>query len=30
MADLKFYGKANAEARGERYAYSRYTGHVTP
>ncbi len=27
---LKFYGRANAEARGERYAYERYTGNVTP
>lgn len=26
MADLKFYGKANAEARGEHYPYQRYTG----
>ena len=26
MGDLLFYGKANAEARGERYSYSRYTG----
>jgi predicted dehydrogenase len=26
MGDLQFYGKENAEARGEHYAYSRYTG----
>ncbi len=26
MGDLMFYGKSNAEARGEHYAYSRYTG----
>lgn len=26
MGDLLFYGKANAEARGEHYSYSRYTG----
>ncbi len=26
LGDLKFYGKANAEARGERYDYERYTG----
>ncbi|MFT3786216.1 MAG: Gfo/Idh/MocA family oxidoreductase [Tepidisphaeraceae bacterium] len=26
MGDLKFYGRANAEARGEHYAYQRYTG----
>lgn len=26
MGDLKFYGRANAERRGERYPYSRYTG----
>jgi len=26
MGELKFYGKANAEARGESYPYSRYTG----
>src|SRR5690606_16125019 len=26
MGDLKFYGKANAEARGEHYNYVRYTG----
>ncbi len=24
--ELKFYGRQNAEARGERYAYDRYTG----
>lgn len=29
MADLKFYGKENAEARGEHYDYERYTGNVT-
>ena len=26
MGDLLFYGKANAEARGESYSYKRYTG----
>ncbi len=26
LGDLLFYGKANAEARGEHYAYQRYTG----
>lgn len=26
MGELKFYGRANAEARGARYAYARYTG----
>ncbi|MBZ0303357.1 MAG: Gfo/Idh/MocA family oxidoreductase [Anaerolineae bacterium] len=26
MGDLKFYGKENAEARGEHYSYARYTG----
>ena len=26
MGDLKFYGRANAEARGEQYSYDRYTG----
>ncbi|HEY4383558.1 MAG TPA: Gfo/Idh/MocA family oxidoreductase, partial [Ktedonobacteraceae bacterium] len=26
MGDLQFYGKENAEERGEHYAYSRYTG----
>ena len=26
MGDLLFYGKENAEARGESYAYDRYTG----
>ncbi len=26
MGDLLFYGRANAEARGEHYSYSRYTG----
>lgn len=30
MGDLMFYGKANAESRGEYYDYSRYHGHVTP
>lgn len=30
MGDLMFYGKANAEARGEHYDYQRYAGHVTP
>lgn len=30
MGDLKFYGRANAEARGESYDYQRYTGNVTP
>lgn len=29
MGGLKFYGEANAKARGERYDYDRYTGHVT-
>ncbi|MFA9477398.1 Gfo/Idh/MocA family protein [Phycisphaerales bacterium AB-hyl4] len=29
MGDLKFYGKENAEARGEKYSYQRYTGNVT-
>lgn len=28
MGDLLFYGKANAEARGERYDYKRYTGEA--
>ena len=27
FGDLKFYGRENAEARGERYGYDRYTGH---
>lgn len=27
MGDLKFYGKKNAEARGESYSYDRYTGN---
>lgn len=27
MGDLKFYGKTNAESRGETYNYERYTGH---
>ncbi len=26
LASLSFYGKANAEARGEHYSYARYTG----
>nr|WP_211221446.1 Gfo/Idh/MocA family oxidoreductase [Ktedonobacter racemifer] len=26
LGDLSFYGKKNAEARGEQYAYERYTG----
>jgi predicted dehydrogenase len=26
MGDLQFYGKENAEARGEHYSYNRYTG----
>jgi predicted dehydrogenase len=26
LGDLQFYGRANAEARGEHYSYSRYTG----
>lgn len=26
MGDLSFYGRANAEARGEHYSYARYTG----
>lgn len=26
LGDLQFYGKENAEARGEHYAYKRYTG----
>ncbi|MBN1286937.1 MAG: Gfo/Idh/MocA family oxidoreductase [Anaerolineae bacterium] len=26
LGDLKFYGEANAEARGEHYSYQRYTG----
>ena len=26
MGELKFYGRANAEARGARYSYHRYTG----
>jgi predicted dehydrogenase len=30
FGDLCFYGQANAEQRGERYDYDRYTGHVTP
>ncbi len=29
MGGLKFYGQRNADARGERYDYDRYTGHVT-
>jgi predicted dehydrogenase len=27
MGALKFYGRKNAEARGEKYSYPRYTGH---
>jgi hypothetical protein len=27
MGELKFYGRTNAERRGERYSYDRYTGH---
>lgn len=27
MGDLKFYGQAAAQARGEHYDYDRYTGH---
>ena len=27
MGDLKFYGRENANARGETYTYDRYTGH---
>lgn len=26
MGDLKFYGRKNAESRGEQYSYNRYTG----
>ncbi|MDF1813690.1 MAG: Gfo/Idh/MocA family oxidoreductase [Verrucomicrobiales bacterium] len=26
MGDVRFYGKSNAEARGETYSYERYTG----
>ena len=26
LGDLKFYGRQNAEARGEHYSYARYTG----
>lgn len=29
MGDLAYYGRANAEARGESRPYPRYTGHVT-
>lgn len=29
MGDLRFYGKENAAARGERYDYDRYTGAAT-
>ena len=29
MGGLKFYGKQNADARGEHYDYPRYTGYVT-
>lgn len=28
LGDLLFYGKANAEARGEHYPYTRYTGEA--
>lgn len=28
MGDLMFYGKGNAEARGETYSYKRYTGEA--
>ncbi|CAN5373018.1 Gfo/Idh/MocA family oxidoreductase [soil metagenome] len=28
MGDLMFYGKQNAEARGEHYSYDRYTGEA--
>ena len=28
LGDLLFYGKANAEARGEQYPYARYTGEA--
>lgn len=28
FGDLLFYGRKNAEARGERYSYSRYTGQT--
>jgi predicted dehydrogenase len=27
LGDLKFYGHANAESRGQTYTYDRYTGH---
>jgi predicted dehydrogenase len=27
FGDLMFYGRQNAEARGEHYSYNRYTGH---
>lgn len=27
LGGLKFYGKENADARGEKYSYDRYTGH---
>jgi len=27
MGDLKFYGQQNANDRGEKYSYDRYTGH---
>jgi len=27
LGELKFYGRKNAEARGEKYSYDRYTGH---
>jgi predicted dehydrogenase len=28
LGDLRFYGRANAEARGESYSYDRYTGQT--
>jgi predicted dehydrogenase len=28
MGDLKFYGKKNAELRGQKYSYQRYTGEA--
>ena len=28
LADLKFYGRTNAQSRGESYSYDRYTGAV--
>lgn len=30
MGDLKFYGRENAESRGQTYDYDRYTGNVKP